>query len=193
MTIVWEDTQRTMNERSMSVRSLQGDLGAFNRLAGAHLGEAFNLAYFLVNDSDAAATAIQDSLIEAFRRLEHLREGERFRAWFLHVVIDACHTVARTCPADAGPHDSTDVGTVQDQGRVRAGLWPTAGTCLQLLPYELRATLLLHYTVDYPYSEIAIIMGLPAEVIQDRVGQAHRLLRDSLKHCRQGGQTPARL
>lgn len=83
-----------MDEAQCIARALEGDLEAFNQLVLAYQDSAYNLAYRMLNDPDAAADVTQSAFIAAYRSLKTYRGGS-FRAWVLRMVTNACYDELR--------------------------------------------------------------------------------------------------
>ena len=77
------------------IRAAQrGDLEAFNLLILRYQNLLFGIALRLLNDEDAAADAVQEALISAFRRFDTFR-GDSLRSWLARVVVNACYDEMR--------------------------------------------------------------------------------------------------
>jgi RNA polymerase sigma-70 factor (ECF subfamily) len=74
-----------MDETQTIQAAQKGDLAAFNRLVMAYQGMAYNVAYRIVGDADAAADACQEAFLSAFKGIKKFRGGS-FKSWMLRIV-----------------------------------------------------------------------------------------------------------
>jgi RNA polymerase sigma-70 factor (ECF subfamily) len=81
-------------EKTLIRGAQRGDLEAFNLLILRYQNLLFGIALRLLNDEDAAADAVQEALISAFRRFDTFR-GDSLRSWLARVVVNACYDEIR--------------------------------------------------------------------------------------------------
>ncbi len=83
-----------MDEQALIQAACRGELSAFNKLILAYQSLAFNLAYRILGNGDAAEDATQDAFIKAYRNLNQYRGGS-FKAWLLRIVTNVCYDQLR--------------------------------------------------------------------------------------------------
>ncbi|NIV32907.1 MAG: RNA polymerase subunit sigma-24, partial [Anaerolineae bacterium] len=71
-----------MDEQALIDSARKGDARAFNQLVLLYQRMAYNVAYRILNDPDAASDATQDAFLKAFKALRRFRGGS-FKAWLL--------------------------------------------------------------------------------------------------------------
>jgi RNA polymerase sigma-70 factor (ECF subfamily) len=81
-------------EKTLIRAAQRGDLESFNLLVLRYQNLLFGIALRLLNDEDAAADAVQEALISAFRRFDTFR-GDSLRSWLARVVVNACYDEMR--------------------------------------------------------------------------------------------------
>src|SRR5437867_7249566 len=84
----------TVSEERLISSAQLGDLESFNLLILRYQNLLFGIALRLLNDEDAAADAVQEALISAFRRFDTFR-GDSLRSWLARVVVNACYDEMR--------------------------------------------------------------------------------------------------
>ncbi len=82
-------------------RAMRGDREAFTFLARDRADRCYAVAYRVLRDPHRAQDAVQQALFGAWRDLPTLRDPDRFDAWLLKLVVNACYTEARA-PIAAG-------------------------------------------------------------------------------------------
>ena len=77
-------------------RAMRGDREAFTSLARDRADRCYAVAYRVLGAVRVPQDAVQQALFGAWRDLPTLRDPDRFDAWLLKLVINACYTEART-------------------------------------------------------------------------------------------------
>ena len=80
--------------QSLIVRAQAGDRNAFNQLVLSTQSMAYNTAYRVLQDEEAAADAAQEAFIKAYRALHSYRGGS-FKSWFLRILMNTCYDLLR--------------------------------------------------------------------------------------------------
>lgn len=183
-----------MDEISLIHAAQKGELDAFNRLVLAYQDIVYNQALRMLDDEDAAADAAQDAFISAYRHIQDYRGGS-FRAWLLRIVTNACYdflrrrqrrpTISLEPLDDAGeeiesPHWLADNSNLPEEQAEQQELASAISNCLQGLPDEFRAAVILVDVQGLDYSEAAQSLGKPVGTIKSRLARARLRLRDCL-------------
>ena len=82
-------------EQTVIQRAITGDLEAFNQLVLAYQKLAYSVAYRTLQDSEAAADAVQDSFIKAYRAIGGFQGGS-FKSWIIRIVVNTCYDLLRS-------------------------------------------------------------------------------------------------
>jgi RNA polymerase sigma factor (sigma-70 family) len=190
-----------MDEEALITSARKGDVRSFNQLVLLYQSMAYNLAYRILNDRDAAADATQDAFVSAFKAMRKFRGGS-FKAWILRIVTNACYDQLRV--KQRRPADSLDDLPVEQDHIVylrdpaerpdelveRQELNLVIQTGIQTLPEEQRIVLVLSDVQGLNYQEIAEVAGLSLGTVKSRLSRARAKLRDYLLD--QGELLPAR-
>ena len=184
-----------MDEVALIEAARQGDLNAFNRLVLEYQDMLYNQAYRMVGEPQGAEDATQEAFISAFRKLDTFRGGS-FKAWLLRIVTNACYdelrrqkrrpTVALTPTKDddeeiESPQWMVDEGELPEEAAERAELARALQSCLEELPPEFRAAVVLVDLQGLDYAEASEAMGKPLGTIKSRLARARSRLRDCLQ------------
>lgn len=168
-----------------------GDLPAFNRLVMAYQGMAYNVAYRIVGDADAAADACQEAFISAFKAIKKFRGGS-FKSWMLRIVTNACYDHLRYTgrrPADSleevaeNPQHAPKLVSGHEHPEeytLRQELNEMIQLGIQTLPADQRVVLVLSDVQGFSYQEIADITGVSLGTVKSRLSRARARLRDYL-------------
>lgn len=174
------------DDAALVARACQGSLEAFNALVRAHERLAYNVALRMLGDADEAADVTQDSFIAAYEHLADLRGP--FRPWLLRIVVNRCYDALRRRnrgprPLDAVLGEATPVAGASadpEQQALSAELARTIERCLQQLPPDQRAVVVLVDVHGLSYEETAEAVRVPVGTIRSRLFRGRARLRDAL-------------
>jgi len=190
-----------MDELALIASAQKGDLRAFNQLVLLYQSMAYNVAYRILSDPDAAADATQDAFFSAYKAIKKFRGGS-FKAWLLRIVTNACYDQLRvkkrrpTSSLDDLPVEMEHSTLLRDEAeapdelleRQELGHFLQAG--ISTLPIEQRAVLVLSDVQGLSYQEVAEIMALSLGTVKSRLSRGRARLRDFLLES--GELLPAR-
>ena len=184
-----------MDEAALIQAAVQGDLTAFNRLVLAYQEIAFNVAYRMLDDPDAAEDATQTAFISAYRNLKSYRGGS-FRAWVLRMVTNTCYDELRrrkrrpvvslepvddeTSEEIESPRWLADEGPGPEDQLEMAELERAIQRCINGLPEDFRSVILLVDVQGLDYQEAAEITRTPLGTVKSRLARARLKMRDCL-------------
>jgi len=188
-----------MDEPALIRSAQHGDLDAFNRLVLAYQDALFNTALRILGDDDLAADATQEAFLSAFRNLNTYRGGS-FRAWLSRTVTNACYDELRrrhrhpSVPLEPvsdndeemdSPLWLADPAFSPEQQMEQAELEHAIQHCLDALPTEFRAVIVLADIQGLNYAEIAAALRKPLGTIKSRLARARLRLRECLQAFRE--------
>jgi len=185
-----------MDEAGLVYEAKHGDLDAFNRLVLAYQEMAFNLAFRMLSDEDGAEDVTQTSFISAYRHLNDYRGGS-FRAWLMRMVTNACYDELRRRKR----HPSVPLEPLSDDTdeEIESPAWLADGSpspeerldaaeldhavqhCLNGLPEDFRAVVVMVDVEGLDYQEVADAMAKPLGTIKSRLARARLKLRECLQ------------
>lgn len=173
----------------------RGDLEAFNLLILRYQNLLFGIALRLLNDEDAAADAVQEALISAFRRFDTFR-GDSLRSWLARVVVNACYDEIRkkrrqhSMPLEQfnaeGDEIETSYWLVDPQADPEvqyesSELESAIQKSINKLPAIYRLVLVLVDVEGLSYEEAASAAGVPVGTVKSRLARARLQMQKSLQ------------
>ncbi|HEX9387954.1 MAG TPA: sigma-70 family RNA polymerase sigma factor [Anaerolineales bacterium] len=182
-------------EKTLIRAAQRGDLEAFNLLILRYQNLLFGIALRLLNDEDAAADAVQEALISAFRRFDTFR-GDSLRSWLARVVVNACYDEMRkkrrqhSVPLEQFNSDGEEIET---------SYWlvdPESDPESQFEAFELESAIqsnldklapiyrLMLVLVDIEglsYEEAALAAHVPVGTVKSRLARARSQMQKSLQ------------
>jgi len=163
---------------------LAGDPEAFALLVDRHHARCLKVATGLLGDSDDAEDAVQEAFVRAYRHLGSYREQDRFGAWVLHIVVNQCRThrarVARRASTDTDldrlveSSDSADAAVHETEQRAELA------RALAQLGADQREAVILRFSNELSYEEMAKVTGVGVSALKMRVQRACARLRSLL-------------
>jgi RNA polymerase sigma-70 factor (ECF subfamily) len=184
-----------MDEPALIRNAQHGDLDAFNTLVLAYQDIVYNTALRILGDEDLAADASQEAFISAFRALNSYRGGS-FRAWLLRTVTNACYDELRrkqrhpTIPLKPETEDGEEMETPRwladpegspEELADKAEVEHAIQHCLENLPTDFRAVVILADIQGLDYTEVASVLKKPLGTIKSRLARARLRLRECLQ------------
>lgn len=182
------DFERARDKALVEV-ALRGDLDAFNRLVEFHQDHLFGVAFRVVGDREAAADAVQEAFLSAYRNLSRFR-GDSFRSWLTRITVNAATDVLRSRkrrPADPYPEweDDTwqppaDDAEGPEQRAIVRQRSRTIAEALRHITEDQRVAIVLFDVEGYDYQEIAEMTGVSLGTVKSRIHRGRLALRDLL-------------
>lgn len=189
-----------MDEIALALSAQQRDLNAFNRLVLEYQDLAFNVAYRMLGDSDAAADATQNAFISAYRHLPSYRGGS-FKSWVMRIVTNTCYDEIRRQKR----RPTTPLEPVNDDGEeeIESPEWMKDSqpspesmlesnelenaiqSCLQEMKDDFRLVVIMIDIQGMDYQEVSDQTGYPLGTIKSRLARARGKLRDCLQYFRE--------
>jgi RNA polymerase sigma-70 factor (ECF subfamily) len=159
-------------------RAAAGDPAALDALFGWLVGPAFTLAVILLRDREAAEDAVQEAAMRAWRKLGQLRPGAEIRPWFLAFVANQCRNARRARWRSVLKLEGLDPAVSGEEERIVRGA--DVRRAVRSLPYDQRVAIVLHYFLDLPLEEIAMVTHAPVGTVKSRLHRATAQLRARL-------------
>lgn len=179
-------TPPELDERTLVVRAQEGDVRSFEVLARRHQASLYRLAVRVMGDPGEAEDALQEALLDAWRRIGRFHGDSAFSTWMYRVVTNRCLGMLRRrrpVPVDrledtAAAPDSPERTAELDAGMV------ALGQALRGLRDELRICWVLRELEGLGYSDIAQITGASEDAVRGRIHRARVELAEVMRPWR---------
>lgn len=174
-----------LDEQTLIVRAQEGDVRAFEALARRHQAVLYRVAVRVMGDPTEAEDALQESLLDAWRRIGRFRGESSFSTWMYRIVTNRCLSMLRKrrpLPVD----NVVDVVAPDSPARsaeVDAGL-AALGRALRGLSDEQRICWVLRELEGLGYAEIAAITGAGEDAVRSRIHRARVRLAEVMRPWR---------
>lgn len=175
-----------LDEATLVVRAQEGDARAFAELARRHQSALYRLAVRVVGDAVEAEDALQDALLDAWRRIGRFRGDAAFGTWMYRIVTNRClDTVRRRRPepvedVEVPARPADDPERAAERGAGMAAL----RTALAALPDEQRVCWVLREMEGLGYAEISAVTGASEDAVRGRIHRARTRLAEAMRAWR---------
>lgn len=163
-----------MDDSSLVAEARRGNSKAFTTLVENHERSLYITALGIVGSSWDARDAVQDTFLDAYVKLDTLRDITKFKPWVTKILINKCYEVLRgsrrVIPVDSVPEREAHVflGTEAQLDLLDA---------IRKLDEDARIIIGLRYFQDLKVDDIAGILGCPEGTVKSRINQAIKKLK----------------
>ena len=145
-----------------------------------HLPGLRRYARALTGDAWAADDLVQDTLERACRKWPLWRHGSNLRAW-LFTLMHNLYLNQRRALLPVQALDDEALASVAGAADVAADTGLDLDRCLQRLPAEQRAVLLLVTLEDLAYADVARMLDIPLGTVMSRLSRARGRMRELME------------
>ena len=174
-------------------RAQKGDMQAFDSLVSRYETKAYQYAFRMTRNQDAAADIVSDAFVRVFNALKNFRGQSAFGTW-LYRILTNCYldrkkrdrdksTVSLDQPTSPGgemERQIEDDAPGPDDLAEQDARETTVQAALQKLPEYQQAMLVMFHVEMLSYEEIAAALYLPIGTVKSRLNRARVALREQL-------------
>ena len=167
----------------------RGDHEAFRALFETHKDKVYSIALRYSGDHAAAMDIAQEAFLKLLSRIQTFRGESSFESWLYRLVVNSCLDYRRR-----GRRLIAAVENVLDAMRspgetvledlLRAEFQEGVQQVIGKLSPEQRIVVILRYTEDLSYEQIAEVLGCSRGTVASRLNRAHKMLERRLSHLR---------
>lgn len=177
------DNQHTIHKH-LILKGQKGDQLALSQLYQLYAAAMYNICRRMMGDEEEARDILQESFIDAFRKLPELREVNTFSAWIKRIVVNNCINAIRkrklvTTELEEGwdtiQEDDDDFEYTQYQAAQIIA-------AIDELPEGCRSVLNLYLFEGYDHKEIASILGVSESASKAQYCKAKARIRKMLQN-----------
>jgi RNA polymerase sigma-70 factor (ECF subfamily) len=158
---------------------LSGEREAFGILIRRYEPGLLRYATRMLGSRDAAADAVAESLVRAYRHLASCRDPSRLRTWLYRIVVNRCKShLARRPAVEVSLDEAPPVADPGDNEAAveRAEQMALVEQALATLSPEKREAFLLKHVEGMSYEEMAAATGERVPTLKMRVHRAREAL-----------------
>lgn len=174
-----------LDEQTLVVRAQEGDARSFEVLARRHQARLYRLAARVMGDATEAEDALQEALLDAWRRIGAFRQDAAFSTWMYRIVTNRCAGMLRRrgpVPVDELA-ETAAADSPERTAEVDAGM-AALGRAVRGLRDDLRICWVLRELEGLGYAEIAEITGASEDAVRGRIHRARVQLSEVMRPWR---------
>ena len=180
------------SETTELVRALrQGDQQAFNRLVLLYQAKIYNLALGYVKQEDEAKDLTQDIFITVFRRIDRLRDDEKFVSWLYQLAVNHCRNrykklarrgFFRSSSIDEASNSNLSAENSDPAVQLeRSRTTQMVRSAIDSLDEAEKEIIILRDMQDLAYDEISTVLDIPMGTVKSKLNRARGSLKKRLK------------
>src|SRR5690606_31975419 len=140
----------------------------------------YNTALRIVQDEAEAADVLQESFIDAFRRLDNFRQESTFGLWIKQIVVNKSISALRRRKLELQPLDGNELAEEEQEEDTIALRVENIKNAIARLPDGYRLVLTLYLLEGYDHEEIAHILRISETTSRSQFLRGKRKLMDYL-------------
>jgi len=184
-----------LTDKQLVEMTLAGDREAFGQLVERYEEPIYGLVYHYTGKYGEAEDLAQETFLEAYRSLRHLKEHDKFRAWLRGIACKVCMNwlrreekrLQKTVSRQQEPDDEIASETMVsaegslDRELARREVREAVLDGIASLPEKYQLPVILRYLQELSYEEIANFMDLPRSTVRGILYRANKILREELR------------
>ena len=181
------DVASAPSDAEVVARVLGGDREAFGLVIRRYEPGLLRYAARMLGSRDAAADAVAEGLVRAYRHLASCRDPARLRTWLYRIVANRCKShLARRATADVSLDEAPPVADPRDTEAAveRAEQLVLVERALRTLSSEKQEAFVLKHVEGMSYEEMAAATGERIPTLKMRVHRAREALLQALEEYR---------
>lgn len=174
---------KRQNESSLVCLAQRGDKEAMQLLLTHNWSWLKGLVYSILNNADQVDDVLQDICIRLIRKIDTLREPERFRPWL--AVLARREALRFRQKRAQRPHQlSEEIVELKCDEKAQQTIenveqkeqYQKISKAILSLPDKYRQVFMLEHSSDLTYGQIAEILDVPITTVQIRLVRARRMV-----------------
>jgi len=185
-----------VSDETLVEKSQQGDYLSFQELVRRHEKKIYNLAYKIMGNKEDASDVLQETFLQAFKKLPGFKSKAKFSTWLYRIAVNIClmrkrrqkkiKTVSLDVPILTKQEDEirrelrddwskSPLASLESEEVKRA-----LSNAIDLLPQEYRTVFLLRGVNGFSNEEVANALKISVPAVKSRLHRARLFLRDKL-------------
>jgi len=171
---------KTPTDARLVTAAQAGDKAAFVDLVARYQGMVTGVALAILGNFQASEDAAQETFIIAWKKLSHLREGEKVSSWLAQIARNSALMSLRKARPEAALKNipGTPETPRPDELMVEQEELEIVLKALNTLPEKLRLPLVLFYRDDQSIRKVSDALNLTPDVVKKRLSKGRALLRN---------------
>lgn len=162
-----------------------GNRKAYNDLYNSYAKAMYNISYRMMNNTEDARDILQESFVDAFRRLQTFRFESTFGVWLKKIVINKCINALEkrkiTWADEAIPESVIETidNEIIDEEQLQLSV-ERVKNALSSIPEGARVIFSLYLLEGYDHNEISEILHISESTSKTQFMRAKQLVKEIL-------------
>jgi RNA polymerase sigma-70 factor (ECF subfamily) len=178
-------TDSAEEENAVIRKCLAGESEQFAVLVDRYKDMAYNIAFRMLGDADAAKDMAQEGFIAAYHALGDFKSNSRFSSWLYRIVVNKCRDHFRAARETVPVDEICDYVAGQDPSPEKAASCRQTGDAVQQalngLSPEYREVIIMKHIEGLDYQEMADALGVSVGALKVRAHRGREMLRKLLE------------
>ena len=152
------------------------------------LDSLYGAALRMTRNPADAEDLVQETMLRAYRAFDRFEAGTNLKAWLFTILHNTFRNRRRDIGRDPVEIDSdrvdlaapADPGDSPEESLLRGVMGQDLQAALDALPEAFREAVWLRDVEEFPYAEIAEMLGIPLGTVMSRIARGRRLLYDKM-------------
>lgn len=181
--------RETLEDNDLVVRTLAGDVRSYEELVRRYERLVGRILYPYARREISVEDLVQETFLRAYDRLETFNPDYRFKTWLLAIAnnlgVDTLRRRREVIEFNPETHAGTagspeSIAIESDRSRV-------VQEAIMTLPETYSVPLILRYTEEMSYAEIADVLDLTVQAVKSRLFRARNMLAEKLREDGEAG------
>ena len=134
----------------------------------------YRVAKSILHNDEDCADAIQSAILNAFDKLDALKQEKYFNTWLTRILINECYLMIRSRREQVSYEEYME-------NQEQPGTWGEVYMAVMELEELYRMPFVLHYIEGYSVKEVASILEISVSNVKVRLSRARGRLQDMLR------------
>ncbi|MFC6550311.1 sigma-70 family RNA polymerase sigma factor [Cohnella cellulosilytica] len=168
-------------------RLIAKDEAALRELMAAYGDEMLRTAYLLLKDRQTAEEAVMDAFVQAYAKIEQLKQPDKLRSWLLRIVANRCRMRMRTwswrslLPFERVESLAEETEPGPEELLLAEWRAERLSEAVHKLDYKYREVIALYYFNELSVAEIAEQLSSNENTVKARLSRGRAKLRTLLE------------
>lgn len=173
-------------DADLVLRLRSEDLTALGVLFERYRAQVYRTAFAITHDADAAEDILQDTLLKVYSNAHRIDTSMPLAPWLYRVTVNLSYTWTTrhkkrwTSIESVVEHLISPMRHAPDRVMEHNEMQTLTRQAIELLPFNQRVVVVLHYLNDLDLPEIAQILDLPVGTVKSQLFYARENLRHKL-------------
>jgi len=186
----------SVSDEILVKKSQKGDYPSFEELVKRYEKKIYNLAYRIMGNKEDASDVLQETFLQAFKKLAGFKGKAKFSTWLYRIAVNIClmrkrkrkkmEIISLDVPILTKKEDEmkrelrddwseSPLATLENKEVKK-----TLSEAIDLLPEEYRTVFLLRGLNGMSNEEVAEVLKISLPAVKSRLHRARLFLRDRL-------------